>query len=383
MKIEQVEITPLAVPYHRPISISVGTISIAKNILVKVYVDEGIIGLGEVSPFIPTYSGERQETAVAVLHQWIAPALLGEDPFDIDKIHAKMDELIPGHSCAKSGVDIALYDIMGKAVGVPVYKLLGGIYQDKIPLWYAVSWDEGIQAMAEEAAGWVQQGFKGIMVKIGKEKDVNQDIEWVKLVRRYVGDNVPIIADPNQAYTSHDAIRLAKGISEYAQALEGPVKGWDLNGMAAIKRLGVVKLIADESLFTPTDAIELVKREAADMFLIKLLKLGGFYKSKKVAAIAEASGIGCCCASMTNLGIGHAANLHFAASTKLDNQFGHGFESLLQIFGEVKTSEEKNISEVPPFKAGYYEVPKKPGLGVELIEENIERYATGRLVCRS
>ncbi|MEA3356726.1 MAG: enolase C-terminal domain-like protein [Candidatus Bipolaricaulota bacterium] len=383
MKIERVEIIPLEVPYHRPTSISVGTISTAKNILVKVYTDDGIVGLGEVSPFIPPYTGETQETAVGILHKWIAPNLIGEDPFNIARIHDKMDGIVPGYGCTKSGVDIALYDIMGKALGVPIHKLLGGIYREKIPLWYAVSWDQGIQAMAEEAARWVEERFKGIMVKIGRERDIKKDIESIKLVRKYVGDNIPIIADPNQAYTSYDARMLAKGMSEYAQALEGPVKGWDLNGMAAVKKLGVVKLIADESLFTPMDAVELVKRDAADMLLIKLLKLGGFYKSKKIVAIAEASGIDCCCASMTNLGIGHAANLHFAASTKLNDQFGHGFENLFQIFGSVKASEERNISEVPQFKDGYYEVPKGPGLGVALIEENVKRYATERLICQS
>ncbi len=350
--------------------------------MVKVYTDEDIVGLGEVSPFIPAYTGETQETAVEVLHKWIVPNLIGEDPFNIERVHDKMDQIVPGHGCAKSGIDIALYDIMGKVLKVPVYKLLGGMYQEKIPLWYAVSWDRGIKEMAEEAAKWIEEGFKGIMVKVGRERNIKKDIESIKLVRKYVGDEVPIVADPNQAYASHEAITLAKGMSDYAQALEGPVKGWDLPGMAAVKSLGVVKLITDESLFTPMDAVELVKRDAADMFLIKLLKLGGFYKSKKVVAIAEASGIGCCCASMTNLGIGHAANLHFAASTKLTDEFGHGFENLFQIFGSLKASEKENISEVPTFKDGHYKVPKKSGLGVKLISEKVKKYAQDKIICK-
>lgn len=381
MKIERIEIIPLEVPYHKPTSISVGTISKAKNILIKIHTDEGITGFGEVSPFIPTYSGETQGMAVNALHKWIGPNLIGEDPFDIEKIHEEMDQFVPGNGCAKAGVDIALYDLMGKALGVPVYRLLGGLYRERIPLWYAVSWDRGVKAMAEEAAKWVEMGFRGIMVKVGREKDVNQDIESLRVVREHVGDNVPIIADPNQAYPRAEAMRLAKGMSEYAQALEGPVKKWDLDALAAIKRLGVVEVVADESLFSPTDAVELIKRDAADMFLIKLLKLEGFYTSKKIAAIAEAAGVGCYCASMTNLGIGHAANLHFAASTKLDDRYGFGFENLFQIFGSVQRSEEENISEVPEFKDGYYEVPKGPGLGVDLIEENVEGYLIEKLIC--
>jgi L-alanine-DL-glutamate epimerase-like enolase superfamily enzyme len=381
MTIDRVEIIPLEVPYHTPTSISVGTISSAKNVLLKIRTNEGIVGLGEVSPFIPAYSGETQGTAVNVLHRWLAPSLIGKDPFDVEKIHGEMDQLVPGNGCAKAGVDIALHDLMGKALGVPVYKLLGGLYRERIPLWYAVSWDRGVRAMAEEAARRVEMGFRGIMVKIGREKDVDQDIESLRLVRKHVGDDVPIIADPNQAYSRAQAIRLARGMSQYAQALEGPVKKWDLDGLAAIKRLGVVELVADESLFSAADAVELITRDAADLFLIKLLKLEGFRTAKKIAAIAESAGVGCTCASMTNLGIGHAANLHFAASTKLDDRYGFGFENLFQIFGSVRRSEIQNISEVPEFKSGAYQVPQGPGLGVELIEENVERYLTERLIC--
>ncbi|MEA3377454.1 MAG: enolase C-terminal domain-like protein, partial [Chloroflexota bacterium] len=312
---------------------------------------------------------------------WIAPNLIGKDPFDIERIHEEMDQLVPGNGCAKAGVDVALHDLMGKALGVPVYDLLGGLYRERIPLWYAVSWDRGVKAMAEEAAQWVEMGFRAIMVKVGREKDVDQDIESLRIVREHVGDDVPIIADPNQAYSRAEAIKLAKGMSEYAQALEGPVKKWDLDAVAAIKNLGVVEVVADESLFSPTDAMELIKRDAADLFLIKPLKLEGFYTSKKIAAIAEAAGVGCYCASMTNLGIGHAANLHFAASAKLDDRYGFGFENLFQIFGSVQRSQEENISEVPEFKDGCYEVPRRPGLGVELIEENVERYLIERLIC--
>ncbi len=235
--------------------------------------------------------------------------------------------------------------------------------------------------MAQEAAQRVEQGFKGIMVKLGK--GVDRDVASLRAVRKQIGDGTPIIADPNQAYSKHEAIKLAGGIAEYAQALEGPVKKWDLDGLRAIRRLGLVELIADESLSTPASATELVKREAADMFLIKLLRTGGFHPAKKIAAIAESAGISCYSASMTNLGIGHAANLHFAASTPLDDRFGHGFESLLQIFGSIEATEELNISEVPCFKDGYYELPMKPGLGIKLINENIKRYATDRLVCHS
>jgi L-alanine-DL-glutamate epimerase-like enolase superfamily enzyme len=374
VQIKKIEIIPLEVPYLAPISISVGTISKAKNLLIKVHTDAGVTGLGEVSPFIPAYSGETQEIAVKVLERWIGPYLIGKNPFNIEEIHQGMNQIISDHGCTKSGVDIALYDIMGKVLGVPVYQLLGGMCRERIPLWYAVSWDKGIGYMAEEASRRIEEGFTAIMVKIGR--DLGTDIQSLKAVRKSIGEETPIIADPNQAYSRVEAVMLARQISNYIQALEGPVRRTDLEGLSAVKHLGLIEVIADESVSTPVEAMNLVIRDAADSLLIKPLRSGGLFPSKKIAAIAQAGGLNCYVASMTNLGVGHVANLHFTASTgNLTDRFGFGFENLLQIFGSPARSQSENISEVPEFTNGYYKVPHKPGLGIRLIERNVKKYA--------
>ncbi|MEE9202519.1 MAG: dipeptide epimerase [Dehalococcoidia bacterium] len=375
-RITRIRITPLRVPYVAPISISVGTISEARNVIVRLCTNDNLEGVGEASPFIFEYTKETQGSIVEFLRQ-ISPLLLQQSPFNIESIHKMMDE-VPGNTCAKSAIDIALHDLMGKILGVPVYQLIGGKVREKIPLWYAVTWDRGLDRMAQEAEQWVSRGFKGIMVKIGN--GIKEDEEALKLVRDRVGAHVPIIADPNQAYSTSEAIRLANTIAPYINALEGPVKGSNISGLKRVKDLNIVPVIADESLFSPQEAVNLVRKKAADMFLIKLLKVGGFYKARQIFSIAQAAGIRCCAASMTNLGIGHLANLHFATAFDLFDGFGFGFENLLQIFGTEEAVRERDVCETPPLQSGHFEVPVGAGLGVVLNEKRIKGYALEEIV---
>ena len=370
-RITKIKIVPLTVPYIAPISISLGTISEARNVIVRLYTDSGVEGVGEASPFVFEYSNETQESIVEFLNQ-IVPELLHMDPFDVEKIHETMDRTA-GSTCAKSAVDVALYDLMGKILGVPVYQLIGGKVREYIPLWYAVSWDRGVDSMAQEAERWVSMGFKGIMVKIGN--GIEEDEKALRLVRSRVGGDVPIIADPNQAYSTTEAVELTERTAAYINALEGPVQGSNIAGLKSVKDLHLVPVIADESLFSSPDAVTLIREQAADMFLIKLLKVGGFYKAREIFSVARAAGIRCCAASMTSLGIGHLANLHFATAFPLFEGFGFGFENLFQIFGTEQGIRQRDVCVTPPLQDGHFRVPGGPGLGCTLIESQIKRYA--------
>ncbi len=377
-KITRIEIIPLRVPYFAPVSISQGTIDEARNVIVKMYCGDKM-GVGEASPFIQTYSRENQPGIVSVLSGEIAPRLLGEDVFNIEKIHQLMDRIAPGHSCAKSAVDIALHDLAGRLLDVPVYQLIGGVIREEIPVWFALNEAEAGPKIAQQAGLRVDQGFRGIMVKIGK--GIEEDEKTIRLVRQRIGEGIPIIADPNEAYSVPEAIDLTRQIHQYVQALEGPVAGTDISGLKNLRDLNLVTIIADESLFSPEDAITLVKAEAVDAFLIKLLKVGGFYRARQILGIARAAGTKCYAASMTNLGIGHAANLHFATASGLEDEFGFGFESLFQIFGDEEGIRKNDIADTPEFRHGFYDIPPGPGLGVSLIEQNVNKYAVKKIVC--
>ena len=372
MRITAIEAVPISVPYHRPIPIAVGIHKCANNVVVKVYTDNGVTGVGEISPLIPSYSGETQHTALVVISECLGPTILGEDPFDIEKLTERMDKAIVGHLCAKAGISIALYDVIGKSLNLPVYALLGGLYRDKIPVCFTVSWGED---MVKEALSYAKAGFKAIKVKIGRGH--REDIESLQKVRDALGHDMPIVADANQAYSPVAAIKLVREVEDCVQAIEQPVPRWDIEGMKKVRRASQIPVIADESAPTPQDALRIASVGGADMFLLKVMRSGGFKHAKEIVAIGEAAGMPSFACSMTELGIGTAANIHFAASTPaLVDAFGCSFDGPLQIFGGVSTVDLQDdiVVKTPVLKDGAFAVPCGYGLGVELNEGNIEKY---------
>jgi len=378
MKVTLIEAIPINVPYHRPIPIAVGTNQCASNVVIKLHTDSGITGLGEISPLIPSYSGETQHTALAILSESLGPAILGEEPFNIEKLMEKMEKAVVGHLCAKAGISIALYDAVARSLGVPVYALLGGLYRERIPVCFTVSWGEDTVG---EAQRYVKAGFKSIKVKIGRS--LRDDSESLMSVRRALGSEVPITADANQAYAPAEAKKLVKEVEDCIQALEQPVSRWDIDGMAEVRKSSNIPIVADESAPTPADALKIAKRGAADMFLVKVMRSGGFKYAKEIVAVGQAAGMSSFACSMTELGIGTAANIHFAAATPmLFDDFGCSFDGPLQVFGGTSTEglQDDIVVKTPVLKNGAFTVPTGPGLGVELNEANIEKYQNGDTV---
>ena len=378
MRITCIEATPIEVPYHRPIPMAIGTNRCASNIVLKLHTDNGIIGIGEISPLIPSYSGETQHTALSLVSEYLGPAILGENPFNIEKLTEKMDKVIIGHMCAKAGISIALYDAVAKSLDLPVYDLLGGLYRKKIPVCFTLSWGEDL---VKEALNYAKAGFKAIKVKIGR--GLKKDIQSLVEVREALGPDIPIIADVNQGYSPVMAIKLVKETEDHIQAVEQPVPLWDIEGMVKIRQSSNIPIIADESASTPSDALKIIKMSAADMFLLKVMRSGGFRYSKNIVSIGQAAGIPSFACSMTELGIGTAANIHFAASTPtLIDVFGFGFDGPLQIFGGTTTIDIKNdiVVKTPVLIDGAFKTPNGSGLGVELNDENVNKYRNGKTI---
>ncbi|MFQ5826529.1 MAG: mandelate racemase/muconate lactonizing enzyme family protein [Dehalococcoidia bacterium] len=378
MKIVGIEAIPVKVPYHRPIPIAVGVNRCANNVVIKLHTDDGIVGLGEVSPLIPTYSGETQQTALCVISECLGPAILGGSILKLEEMMHRVDTAITGHLCAKAGISIALHDAAGKAMGVPVFQLLGGLYSDRIPVCFTVSWTDG---SVEEAKSYVNAGFRSIKVKIGR--GLRQDVKSLEQMREALGQDVPITVDANQAYSPTAAAKLVKEIEDLVEAVEQPVPRWDVDGMARVRRASRIPIIADESAPTPQDAFKIARAGAADMFLLKVMRSGGFKCAKEIVAVGQAAGMPSFPCSMTELGIGTAANIHFAASTPgLAEAFGCSFDGPLQIFGGTTTVglQDDIVVKTPVLEDGTFEVPTGPGLGVELNEANVERYRNGEPV---
>ena len=292
MKITRIVTQSVKIPVEKPYVFSHGTLTDFENVLVRVYTDEGVVGIGEAS-FVPGggVSEEVPESTKPMIDFTLAPAVVGEDPFDLEFIHHKMDAAVPRNLIAKGGIDLALWDIMGKSLGLPVYKLLGGLYEKKIRATYTLTIDTP-EKMAEQALFRKNQGYQTLVVKIGRDPET--DLERLKQVRGAVGPQLNIRLDANEAYTPKQAIRIIRKMEPYdPEFVEEPVKRWDIEGMAAVTRASDVAISSDESNTTVDSVRKLIDAQAVDIINIKISKNGGLYRSKKIAALAESAGIPC------------------------------------------------------------------------------------------
>ena len=311
MKITDIKWEKLQIELDKPFVIATGVSTHANTMIIKVETDEGIVGYGESYPS-RAVTGETIDTVAAVLPLF-RDALMGQNPFAIERIHKIMASVILRNSSAKAGIDIALYDIMGKKLGLPLYQLLGG-HGNTLTTDMTVSIDTP-EAMAAEALVYKQQGYRVLKIKAGIDPDA--DVKAMRLIREAVGPHMRLRADANQGWSVNTAINVINAYKQYGvEMVEQPVKHWDVDGLAYIRSRVKVALGADESLHTPEDAMGLAQAEAVDIFNIKLMKSGGIYPALRINAIGEAGGIHVMLGCMMETRIGNAASAALVAAQK-------------------------------------------------------------------
>lgn len=375
MRITRIETRIVEIPVENPYVYSHGALKAFGNVLVWVHTDEGIVGIGEAS-FVPGggVSEETPESTKPTIDRYLSPAVVGEDPFDIERLHRKMDAVVPRNLVAKGGIDLALWDVMGKALNQPVYRLLGGMIEPKILCTYTLSIDTP-ENMAEQAILRKQQGYKTLVVKIGREP--HTDLERLRLVREAVGDEVNLRLDANEAYWPDQAIAIIRQMEKYRpEFVEEPVKRWDVDGMARVAQAVDTPISSDESNTTLDSVMRLIQSRAADIINIKISKNGGLFRSKKIAAVAEAAGIPCIVGGANTYEIGRQACRHFAVSTG-QAQMGMGSEGCAPASQSKIDDVTRRVITYEDVTAGqgYVQLLPGPGLGVELDEEKMRRFS--------
>lgn len=323
------------------------------TVLIKMSTDAGVYGVGEA---VPTrhITAETVDSVLMVIDE-LREKLLGMDPLRMEEIHSVMDKHIAGNSSAKAAIDIALYDIKGKIMGAPLYKVLGGfrsVVETNVTL--SIQKPEQLAAAAKKE---VERGFHTLKIKIGLEPD--EDIEGIRLVREAVGDKIKIKVDANQGYSYADAIRTIEGLKKYGViSIEQPRPSWDVDGMAYVRSNTGFTIIADEGVFSPVDAVRHVKKEACDMVNIKLMKSGGIFKAEKINAICEAAGLPCMVGCMVESRVSITAGAHFAASKRnvVDTDLD----------GFILTKELPYVSGGFTADGGVITLLDKPGLGLDV-----------------
>ncbi|MFX0113669.1 MAG: mandelate racemase/muconate lactonizing enzyme family protein [Candidatus Hodarchaeota archaeon] len=327
------------------------------HVMVKITSDSGISGIGEACP-LPDYSGETHDTIKLMIDKYYAPLLINNNPFDLEIIHNGLNSHYPANHAAKAAIDMALHDLLGKILDIPVYKLLGGKFHNEVEL--RASFGIGPPStVATKAKAAVGRGAKAIKLKVGL--DVTQDVETVKSVRELLGDSIPIAIDANAGYSLKKAMKVLKKLEQWdVEYIEQPIAAWDHEGLRLLRKTFETPIMVDESLCTVEDAVVLIRREAADLFGIKLIKHGGIYNAKKIAILAEANNISCVVISPWETQVGQAAGVHLAlASPNFSGPHDLGTK-------ELKDDPTKGLQE----EKGIIRSPTGPGLGIIYEFEN-------------
>jgi L-alanine-DL-glutamate epimerase-like enolase superfamily enzyme len=380
MRITRVECIPVTTPLIKPLVIATTNITKVDQILLKIHTDEGIVGIADSGDTSAFYHGETQYSIAGVIATTIAPRILiGEDPRNIEKIVGRMDLLVRDNHHAKSMVDAALHDIKGKALGVPVYQLLGGKSVDAIDLGFVLMAGAPEQVV-EEAQKALSHGFK--LIKLKMSPDYESGLRGARAVREALGDKARIMMDVNGMWTYDVALTALRRMEKEGvnlELIEQPLPYWDIEGMARLRQKVDTPIFADESAKELQHLKEIIERRAAVGLFLKVQKAGGLLKSQRWLAMARMAGMPVMCGCMPGSGLeaSPAAHLliadHWASQFVQENCGPLTVHDVFEIDGPVENELALNT---PRYKNGQMFAPEGPGLGIELNEDFIASHLT-------
>ncbi len=372
MKITKISAHAVEVEMKLPYTTALVHRTKSNSVVTVVETDSGLTGVGQATTSAPLYAPfEQYQAAIAaVIDQKIAPAILGMDPFDLEAIHDRMQRIARGHLYAHATIDMACHDLMGLSTGLPVHKLIGGAVRERMPLYAPHLGIMSPEALAEYARNYVDQGFAYLNLRLGSSQ--RADMASLKAVREAVGDDIPIGTDFSQSlhfsgYRADTAIKHLRSLEGFdILVFEQPLADWDLEGSARIAEKIDTPIIADESVRTLEDALRVIERRAADIIKIKIMKVGGIFPARKIAAVCQAAAMPMTVGNGIAGMIANAAEAHFAftlPNLKLPGEM-NGFRRLIDDVVDGGLNVER----------GDLLLPTEPGLGVRLDRERLQKY---------
>lgn len=352
LKITGIDIYKADIEFKEPFRIAIMEIVSAKSVFIKINTNEGLHGMGEANPTWGI-TGETQSINLAGAVD-LAKLLLNKDPLNIEERMREIDRFLIHNSTLRSAFDIALYDLLGKVSGLPLYSVLGG---GKRSFWT----DNTIgianpDYMAEKALDYKNQGFQAIKVKLGTTRE--EDIERIRKIRKAIGDELPIRIDANQGWDYKTAVNILQALESMGiEYCEQPIAYWDYENMRRIRQNTSIAIMADESLFDHHDAFKLASMGCCDYFNIKLAKSGGIHTALKINAIAEGAGIRCMVGCMTETRLGLTAAAH-VVSARPNIQYA-------DLDGYLMLKEDPVIGGAQ-YYVGEINLPDTPGHGADI-----------------
>src|SRR5687768_1240920 len=321
MKITKIQFGMLRVPLKTPFKTALRTVEAIEDIIVCVHTDSGHVGYGE-APATAVITGDTHGSIVEAIRKFIAPRLIGQEIANLNRITQLIQTAMEKNTSAKAAVEIAVYDLFGQLYGAPLYKMLGG-GDPVITTDITISVDY-IDKMVADSLSAVERGFESLKIKVGK--DIGVDLERIKAIHAAVDGRALLRLDANQGWTAKQAVYALQTLEDAGvrlELVEQPVKAQDLEGMKYVTERVHTPIMADESVFGPTEVIDLIRMRAADIINIKLMKTGGLSNAIRIADIAALYGVECMIGCMLESSISVAAAVHLAvaksnAITKVD-----------------------------------------------------------------
>jgi len=365
MKIDRLIVRTIRVPIRMTRKHGVGDISSSvTNVIVEIGTDQGLTGWGEASPWT-VFTGTAEASAAAI-DVYFRPLLLGADPARVNHLMHACDKAVYGHGDAKAAVEMALLDIVGQSLGAPIHALLGGAVRLEIPLSVSIA-NPDFDADLELARRVHAEGVRLFKVKTGFS-DHGTDLKRLGVLRQVFGDDIDLRVDYNQGLEPWDAIRQLKDVEAFRPTfIEQPVPRERLDAMAAITAAIDTPIMADESAFTPAEAIRLVRERAADCVSIKIMKSGGILPARRIAEIAEAAGLAAYGGTMFEGGIALTAGMHLVAATRNISLGAEFYTATYVLERDVLVEPVKQLN-------GKTQVPTGPGLGIAVDRDVLRRY---------
>lgn len=353
MRITHVRITRVTMPKEdKAWRFALAATSETQGCLVAIDTDDGVTGLGYTG--CATHLGASQAVVLGALDQF-REVLEGEDPMNLVARLEDLDRCLAGNEYAKAGIDLALHDLIARALNVPLYQVLGGLVRSEVPILRIVPIKTPAE-MAQVARKLVDEGYRYLKIKV--EGSVGEDVARVRAIRERVGADVHLTIDANQAYTPKDAIRAIRGMEPYdIDLVEQPVRADDFDGLGQVTRAVDIPVDADESAESVAAVYRLVADRLVDSVSLKVPKLGGLRRTQEAAAICRAGNVDCRLGAAVGSRLLAAACLHFAAATP-----NVGYAAELAEFARLFDDPAEGLE----VEDGMLRVPGGVGVGVSL-----------------
>ncbi len=344
--IKSIDIFKLDLDFVKPFRISLGEITKSRNLIIKINTNSGLTGLGEAS-LLWSITGETQDIAIAAARE-CGKILVGKDPYAIETRMKELNSHLVYNSSIKSAFDMALYDLLAKQAGLPLYSLLGG-EKKEIMTNMTIGIDDP-DVMADDAVKYKEAGAFAIKVKLGT--NTQDDVARIKAIREKIGFDILLRIDANQGWDPVTAVTTLHELTPFCiEYCEEPIAHWNNDALRRVREKSLIPIMADESIFDCHDAFKLAKMGACDYFNIKLAKSGGIYNALKINAVAEAAGIFCMIGGMQETRVAISAGAHLISSCSnikfadLDS-INHHIEDPV-VGGVVFSGSKVTLSEAP------------------------------------